>query len=256
MYTEQTAGLLNTDVIFNSHHIHPIYKSRLSTSRTRFINSASSTSRSIFGANLASVISALNNMTSTINTQSSNTQSSNTQHNTPSVANMLNQLTAQSVTPNVYTYNFTGLFDNIGNIVALYPVTASFLTDLGNENMQSIFTRFISELINTGTYEDVRVPLSENVFEQLGSSNYKNIKDNFDKSGIRCDTACVICQEDFKDEDGVTNVKCTNNHIFHTDCVKPWLTQMSKKCPTCREDLTESSVASIVDNGGADATSQ
>jgi hypothetical protein len=162
------------------------------------------------------------------------------------IADIVNSLMSSPYTQVTYTLNNphnTNNLNSVNNIATLFPMTGGFLSGFVNQNMQDIFTGFISRLINTGSYEDVGAPLSENVFEQLGSGNYKDMKDNLSNSNTRCDTSCVICQEDFKEDDQVTNVKCTNNHIFHTDCIKPWLTQMSKKCPTCREDLAEHSVS-------------
>ena len=42
---------------------------------------------------------------------------------------------------------------------------------------------------------------------------------------------CVICLEEFKDEDVVTNLQCL--HIFHSSCLKKWI-KYKKICPICR----------------------
>jgi hypothetical protein len=52
---------------------------------------------------------------------------------------------------------------------------------------------------------------------------------------------CGVCLDEFALQDKLIQLPC--QHIFHLDCVKPWLTQHNT-CPTCRfelpvEDLTK-----------------
>ncbi|KAG0002167.1 hypothetical protein BGZ65_002874, partial [Modicella reniformis] len=42
---------------------------------------------------------------------------------------------------------------------------------------------------------------------------------------------CSVCKDEFAQEDNCLQLKC--NHIFHEDCIKPWL-KTSGTCPTCR----------------------
>ena len=46
---------------------------------------------------------------------------------------------------------------------------------------------------------------------------------------------CLICTEAFIGDDIIKKIKC--NHLFHTDCIKPWLCEESNKCPVCRIDI-------------------
>ena len=39
--------------------------------------------------------------------------------------------------------------------------------------------------------------------------------------------------EDFKAVDRVSPMPCHVNHLFHTDCLKPWL-EKNKNCPLCK----------------------
>ena len=51
---------------------------------------------------------------------------------------------------------------------------------------------------------------------------------------------CSICLEDFKEIDSmITPLPCANTklHIFHTDCIKAWLSK-ENKCPLCKEYIT------------------
>lgn len=121
-------------------------------------------------------------------------------------------------------------------------------------NLHNNIARMMMELINGGSLDtDTRVPLTENSFEVMKKGLYKDIKADFESNGIEYDSTCVICQENYEDEDEITNIGCSGNHIFHTDCIRPWLTRVSKTCPVCREDLPEST-----DSGedGNEATTQ
>eukprot|EP00826_Nyctotherus_ovalis_P033742 TRINITY_DN2749_c0_g1_i1.p2 TRINITY_DN2749_c0_g1~~TRINITY_DN2749_c0_g1_i1.p2 ORF type:complete len:246 (-),score=68.33 TRINITY_DN2749_c0_g1_i1:167-904(-) len=45
---------------------------------------------------------------------------------------------------------------------------------------------------------------------------------------------CSICKEEFKRAEKVVRLPC--KHLFHPDCIMPWLAQHNS-CPTCRFEL-------------------
>ncbi|CAG8507298.1 7298_t:CDS:2 [Paraglomus occultum] len=49
---------------------------------------------------------------------------------------------------------------------------------------------------------------------------------------------CVICLEDFEGKDMIRELPC--GHIYHVQCIDPWLLQTSTVCPTCKHDCSES----------------
>lgn len=45
---------------------------------------------------------------------------------------------------------------------------------------------------------------------------------------------CSICLEDFQEATVLRKLQCA--HVFHAECLDPWLTQSKASCPTCRAD--------------------
>ena len=50
---------------------------------------------------------------------------------------------------------------------------------------------------------------------------------------------CAICQENIEEKQNFVRLRCseTVNHMFHKECIMPWLKDHSS-CPTCRSDLS------------------
>lgn len=47
--------------------------------------------------------------------------------------------------------------------------------------------------------------------------------------------SCPICILDFEEGEDVRVLPCKGHHIFHRECVDPWLLESSGSCPLCRE---------------------
>ena len=76
-------------------------------------------------------------------------------------------------------------------------------------------------------YEDVKVILSEEQFNNLEHFNYDD--------SLCSDKDCLICIQSFEDNNEITKIKC--NHMFHKKCIKTWLCEESNKCPICRSEI-------------------
>lgn len=48
------------------------------------------------------------------------------------------------------------------------------------------------------------------------------------------DDPCVVCQLDFEPSDNVIELPC--RHVYHPDCIHPWLTA-KKTCPHCSQEV-------------------
>ncbi len=81
--------------------------------------------------------------------------------------------------------------------------------------------------------EDVKVVIDENEFEEkLHHSLFEELNVDEEKP---INHECSICTETFKSTDSVIYTPC--HHVFHRDCIKPWLCNESTKCPMCREEI-------------------
>ena len=47
--------------------------------------------------------------------------------------------------------------------------------------------------------------------------------------------SCVICLESLNNSEELVTLNC--EHIFHKDCLEPWLNNNNRNCPLCRTDI-------------------
>ena len=45
---------------------------------------------------------------------------------------------------------------------------------------------------------------------------------------------CVICMEEFKEQDEIAELKCDERHYFHSKCLEDWL-KRKLECPLCKK---------------------
>jgi hypothetical protein len=59
---------------------------------------------------------------------------------------------------------------------------------------------------------------------------------HLDLDTICSQPSCPICSEDFPVDSQALRLPCS--HLFHKDCVMPWL-EMKQTCPICRNELSD-----------------
>lgn len=60
-------------------------------------------------------------------------------------------------------------------------------------------------------------------------------KEYLEKHGNESDT-CIICSDNFKDDDQVVFLPCSFKHVFHIDCIMIWFKKKTI-CPICRSEI-------------------
>jgi hypothetical protein len=86
--------------------------------------------------------------------------------------------------------------------------------------------------------ENVVVGLSPSLLRQLEASSFRFSPTSSTPSsrGSENTHECPICLSAFAVGDHVLALPCL--HVFHCDCVVPWL-RRSKLCPVCKRDVAE-----------------
>ena len=55
---------------------------------------------------------------------------------------------------------------------------------------------------------------------------------------------------DFEKEDVIVQLKCDPKHIFHRECLEPWIQQGHNTCPMCRKDIVNLNEITAMMEGG------
>ena len=85
-------------------------------------------------------------------------------------------------------------------------------------------------------YEKFGIRYDIGDYNDIDNNNYDNLiesKINVNKLNENNKT-CVICYDDFKDNDDVIFLPCF--HVFHTKCIKEWL-KNKNFCPLCKSNV-------------------
>ena len=75
------------------------------------------------------------------------------------------------------------------------------------------------------TFQNVVVTMDDDDFEKLQTET------------LTCDhdSNCTICMSQMVKDEQVTTLKC--NHLFHNECISPYLKEYNYKCPVCRTEV-------------------
>jgi len=104
---------------------------------------------------------------------------------------------------------------------------------------------------NTGDY--FVGPGLEELFEQLSANNRQGpapaSRSSIDamptikitQRHLRSDSHCPVCKDKFELGSEARQMPC--NHLYHSDCIVPWLVQHNS-CPVCRQELPAQGLSS------------
>ncbi|XP_073667733.1 E3 ubiquitin-protein ligase RNF115 isoform X3 [Paramisgurnus dabryanus] len=93
----------------------------------------------------------------------------------------------------------------------------------GQGGLDAVITQLLGQFENTGP------PPAEK--EKISSLPTIIITQ---EQAVDCNMECPVCKEDYTVGEPVRQLPC--NHIFHSDCIVPWL-EMHDTCPVCRKSL-------------------
>ncbi|XP_063703518.1 E3 ubiquitin-protein ligase Iruka [Culicoides brevitarsis] len=92
----------------------------------------------------------------------------------------------------------------------------------GREGLDTIVTQLLNQMDNTGP-----PPLEKEKIEELPTVP-------IEQEQVDMKLQCSVCWEDFQLNEQVRKLPCT--HVFHSDCICPWLANHGT-CPICRKSL-------------------
>ncbi|KAI8081887.1 uncharacterized protein B0P05DRAFT_452764, partial [Gilbertella persicaria] len=102
---------------------------------------------------------------------------------------------------------------------------------VGNPNdyvfSQTALDNIITQLMEQTSGASAPPPAPEQVIETLP----KRPLTDKEKSQ---ETDCAVCKDHFELDEQVIELPC--QHIFHDDCIKPWL-KLNGTCPVCRHSV-------------------
>ena len=87
----------------------------------------------------------------------------------------------------------------------------------------------LENYIRNQRQNNIRRPLNRNRNVDINSINTLVVCDELP------DNICSVCLDEFKEDDILKKLNC--EHIFHKDCLEPWLNNNNRNCPLCRTDI-------------------
>ena len=139
----------------------------------------------------------------------------NPQHlpNVPSNGNLYNNTDTDTETPLLYSLN---IFFSL----AIFTFTSIQLAKCYYK---------LENYIRIQRQNNIITPLNRNINININSINTLVVCDELP------DNICSICLDEFKEDDILKKLNC--EHIFHKDCLEPWLNNNNRNCPLCRTDI-------------------
>ena len=143
---------------------------------------------------------------------------------------------------------FNSPYNNVRYMNGINPIFMNNMNNMNNMNhnlfdfnhsfqMRYQFGNQLRDIFNGtfgSTMNDIKVTLTEEEYKNIETKKYSEYN-NDEKCKMCSNEMCIICNDEFKEDDIVKITKC--KHVLHDECLKPWLLKESKKCPVCRMEL-------------------
>lgn len=109
-----------------------------------------------------------------------------------------------------------------------HPSGFSLPANLGDYFMGPGFEQLIQQLAENDPNRYGTPPASKSAVQALPSVTV-------DEALLKSDLAqCAVCKDDFELGTAVKQMPC--KHVYHDDCIMPWL-ELHNSCPVCRHEL-------------------
>jgi hypothetical protein len=144
-----------------------------------------------------------------------------------SSGHVMNQPIIQPAMLDAFNSSFISAFNSsIGMQLNLQPLSHNHVNE-GNihQNMINILDNLLSGLSQPVYQENVKVTTDEEDILKLKTRTLEE----------KLEDKCTVCMGDMIKDELVTELPC--NHIFHKDCIEPYLKEYTYKCPVCREEV-------------------
>lgn len=122
--------------------------------------------------------------------------------------------------PRVRPRSSSNFLDMIVNILGM--------NNQDEQSMESIINYIMAN--DTNRYGNP--PASKHTLDSLEKILVSD--ENMKKFGVDHESSCSVCKDEFELEQNLLNLPC--KHIFHDECIMPWLKERNS-CPTCRHEL-------------------
>lgn len=114
-----------------------------------------------------------------------------------------------------------------------YPSFLDALSSIFSFNEEAQMENIINYLMANDPNKYGNPPASKEEINKLEKIKVTDI--NFKEiCTLNADNSCSVCKDDYELNQSLTKLPC--NHVFHDDCILPWLKERNS-CPTCRFEL-------------------
>ncbi|KAI9079391.1 hypothetical protein K1719_038690 [Acacia pycnantha] len=119
------------------------------------------------------------------------------------------------------------LYYDDGDGAGLQPLPPNILEVLLRSGFDRLLEQFLQQTENNGDEGAENLPASKTA---IGSMPTIEIGED----RVSTDEHCAICKEAFEGGSEAREMPC--KHIYHSDCIVPWLSRCNS-CPVCRNEL-------------------
>jgi len=138
--------------------------------------------------------------------------------------NNINDNTNPDINDNIDSDNENIPPNNIGSHINIINVLNSLIINLNNNNIIN------DDIVITINHQ---LPTFENVVVTVDDTDFENLNTCVLTSDHELD--CSICMSKMCKDEKITTLKCS--HVYHTECITPYLKEYNYKCPICRSEV-------------------